>query len=183
MYMSAIKPTEVEKEKLQKFYLATRSLLQDGIIPAICVQRSFEEAVAGFQGKYTWHPTHISPTALVEAVHGSYKNLQRAHGVVGGRLDRYERTMKILQGEMMEFDTWWVFWQEHDSTVLITREEHSSNRKFVFEELVALPDRSHDMFTSSGFSFKFRKKNELAWLRNKLQELSDSVAQDQDNLG
>lgn len=181
--VSAINPTEIEKEKLQKFYLATRSLLQDGIIPAICVQRSFEEAVAGFQGKYTWHPTHISPTALVEAVHGSYKNLQRAHGVVGGRLDRYERTLRILQGDMLEFDVWWAFWQEHDSTVLITREEHSSNKKFVFEELVELPGRSYDMFTSSGFSFKFRKKNELVWLRNKLQELSSSVPTAQDIRG
>ena len=163
--MSADNPTTVEKEKLQKFYLASRNLLQDSIVPEICVQRAFEEAIAGFLGEDNWRPTHISKAAVSEIVEGSYKNVQRAHGVVGDRLDRYDRTLEVLKGDMMEFDDWWAFWKEHDSTVLITKAEHSSNLKFSFDELIPLPDKGLGMFVNSGFSFKLRKKVELKWLK------------------
>lgn len=170
--MSAAAPSNIEKEKLQKFYLAARNLLQDRIIPEICVQRSFEEAIAGFQGADTWRPTHISRSAVAEIVTGTYKNVQRAHGVVGKRLDRYDRTLTVLKGEMMEFDAWWEFWQEHDATVLITKSEHASSRKFTFDELVELPDKTLGMFVNSGFSFKLRKKVEMKWLQEIHENLS-----------
>jgi hypothetical protein len=55
---------------------------------------------------------------------------------------------------------------EHDTTVMITREEHGSGKKFDERELIKLPPENLEMFTSAGFSFKMRKKRELAWLRN-----------------
>jgi hypothetical protein len=172
--MSADNPTTVEKEKLQKFYLASRNLLQDSIVPEICVQRAFEEAIAGFLGNDNWRPTHISKAAVREMVEGTYRNVQRAHGVVGDRLDRYDRTLEVLKGDMMEFDDWWSFWKIHDSTVLITKAEHSANTKFTFEELIPLPDRSLGMFVNAGFSFKLRKKVEMAWIKNTYDSLVSS---------
>jgi hypothetical protein len=169
--MPADNPTKSEKEKLQRFYLASRSLIQDNIVPDVCVQRSFEEAIAGFQGEDVWRPTHISRAAVFEAVEGQVTNIQRAHGVVGDRMDRYDRTLSILRGEEQDFDTWWDFWRKHDSTVLITKAEHSSNRKYTFEELVELPDAALRMFVRSGFSFKMRKKHELKWLRTVAERL------------
>ena len=127
--------------------------------------------MSGFLSENTWRPTHISRVALREAVKGNPKNLQRAHGVVGNRKDRYTRTVEILSKNCKSFEGWWDFYKEHDATVLITKEEHAANRSYVFEELVALPDNSRGMFERSGFSFKMRKKVELAWLRQKLEEL------------
>jgi hypothetical protein len=168
--MSADNPTKSEKEKLQRFYLASRSLIQDNIVPDVCVQRSFEEAIAGFQGEDVWRPTHISILACDEAVNGSIKNIQRAHGVVGDRLDRYDRTLTILKGEEQDFDSWWKFWREHDATVLITKKEHSSNVRFAYDDLIPLPDPSLRMFVRSGFSFKMRKKFEIKWIQTVLEE-------------
>jgi hypothetical protein len=164
-------PTEVEKEKIHQFYLACSSLLQGGTIPAISVQRAFEEAMSGFLAENTWRPTHISRIALREAVCGNPKNLQRAHGVVGNRKDRYARTVEVLSKSYKLFEDWWDFYKEHDATVLITKEEHASNRSYLFDELIELPHPSHGMFERSGFSFKMRKKVEIAWLRTKLAEL------------
>lgn len=163
--MSASNPTDLEKETLQRFYEASRSLISGGVVPVVCVQRSFEEAIAGLSGADTWRPTHISPKAVVEAVEGSSKNLQRAHGVVGDRLDRYRRTLEILTGEPRSFDEWWSFWRYHDATVLITRAEHYMNATFTYEELIEIPADPVDIFTKAGFGFKARKAVELAWIR------------------
>jgi hypothetical protein len=161
-------PTPFEKDLLQNFYVSSRALLAGGVVPAWGVQRSFEEAMSGYMGDEVWRPSHISRSAAHEIMCGSYKNVQRAHGVVGNRLDRYQRTVSILTGEEKAFDSWWSFWKEHDSTVLITRSEHGSNRRFTFEELIEIPREPHVFFVRAGFSFKVRKKVEIAWLKTVL---------------
>jgi len=163
-------PTELEKERIQNFYLACRHLLDGGTIPAICVQRSFEEAMSGFMMEETWRPTHISQEALSEVVHGTHTNIQRAHGVVGDRLDRYDRTIEVLSGPEKKFDEWWEFYRKHDSTVLITKTEHAVDKRFSFEDLVPLPVET-DLFKRGGFSFRFRKKHELKWAKSELEKL------------
>jgi hypothetical protein len=75
-----------------------------------------------------------------------------------------------LLGEQKEFDEWWKFYIEHDYTVLITREEHALNKKFTYEELVPLPLET-DLFKRGGFSFRFRKKHEMKWAKQKLEEI------------
>ena len=162
--MSADSPLESEKTTLQQFYLASRNLLQCGVVPPVCVQRSFEEAIAGFLGNNTWRPTHISYEAARAILAGASKTVQRAHGVLGDRMDRYDRTLAVLQGPLREFDDWWGFYRKHDATVLITRQEHGSNRKFTLDELIEVPWDSRDMFVSAGFAFKVRKKVEMKWL-------------------
>ncbi|NBZ95405.1 MAG: hypothetical protein EBR40_03075 [Proteobacteria bacterium] len=163
--------SDSDKETLQNFYRASRDLLASGLVPPICVQRSFEAASAGFLGEDTWRPTHITAAAMVDAVEGRVSNIQRAHGVFGDRMDRYDRTLAILSGPEQSFDAWWTFYKEHDATVLITKEEHGSGKKFTVEELFELPKWEEGMFTNSGFSFKMRKKVELAWIRAKLEEM------------
>lgn len=154
------------KDKLQQFYLASRDLLNSGVIPSLCVQRSFEEAIAGYMGENCWRPSHVSRAAIKEGVTGTYRNLQRAHGVVEGRLDRFARTIEVLSGEAKDFETWWRFWVYHDRTILITRDEHNENKRFKLDDLIEVPQDSRGLFARGGFSFKMRKKSELAWMRS-----------------
>lgn len=164
------KPSTAEKEALQTFYLSCRNLLNGGIIPPICVQRAFEEVVGGFTMEDTWRPTHISLSALAEAAKGCHTSIQRAHGVLDERLDRFVRTIRVLSGPEKKFEEWWDFYIDHDTTVLITREEHSLNKKFERDDLIPVPQDT-DLFKRGGFSFRFRKKHELKWAKAKLEEL------------
>jgi hypothetical protein len=135
------------------------------------VQKSFEELVYSIVGKDSWRPTHVSPAAVKEYVEGSSRNIQRAHGVLGDRLDRYNRTMLLLMGEERDFDTWWRFFNQHDKTVLITRKEHGSGKKFTEDELIPLPVWNRGMFENSGFSVRLRKKTEGVWLNEQYKLL------------
>lgn len=157
-----------QKRALQEYYLSSRKLLESGVVPAICVQRSFESVMGGVLGEECWRPTHISVGAMAYAVEGLVSDLQRAHGVLEGRKDRYERTLDILSGVEKEFDEWWEYYRHHDATVLITKAEHSSNKKFLEEELVVIPRDGLKLFINSGFSFRFRKKVELQWIKDSL---------------
>jgi hypothetical protein len=185
--MSAADPTPEEAERLQQFYLATRQLLSGSIMPATPIQRSFEEALAGFLGDETWRPTHISPVALRAAACGEHRRLQRAHGVIVGRLDRHERTLSILRGEEQPFEKWWPFFRANDHTVVITREEHAENRRFSLADLVEIPCDDRMLFTRGGFSFRFRKGVELEWVRSVLSAsaASERIGEisDDDNQG
>jgi hypothetical protein len=158
-------PTEIEKENLQKLYLACRGLLQTKIAKDIRIQKSLEETMYGFLGEDSWRPTHITKAAINEILNGSYRNVQRAHGILENKLDRYTRTMSILNGDEKSFDEWYSFYIQHDATVLITRKEHSYNIKFTKEELIEIPQELN-LFGSVGFSFRFRKGNELKWVKS-----------------
>jgi len=157
-------PSEIEKENLQRLYLACRGLLQAKIAKDIRIQKSLEETMYGFLGEDSWRPTHITRTAIIEILNGSYRNVQRAHGILNDRLDRYTRTMTILNGDEKSFDEWYDFYVKNDATILITRKEHAYNVKFIEEELIKIPQEL-DLFGSVGFSFRFRKGNELAWVK------------------
>lgn len=165
------KPVQFEKESLQQFYVACRRLLSQNVVRKIAAQKAFEEAIHGFTNENSWRPTHISRAAAHDAINGNSKNIQRAHGVLKGRIDRYDRTVGLLEGYEQPFEDWWKFYVEHDATVMITREEHGSGKTFEAEDLIELPPHNLGMFTSSGFSFKMRKKVEIAWLRTKLAGL------------
>lgn len=169
--MSALSPTSKEKDALQELYIACRALLRAEISGKIFVQKSFEEMMYGFLGEHAWRPTHTSVEALKEISCGNSKNIQRAHGVLDGRLDRHERTMQILLGPESHFDSWWSFYRFHDSTIFITKNEHSAEKKFQLKELIELPPPETGMFASSGFSFRMRKKFEIEWAKSTLEKL------------
>ena len=158
-------------DQLQQFYLSSRALFALGIVPAINMQRSFDEIVQGAVGAAnTWRATHVSWSALKAVSEGNAKDVQRAHGVLEGRKDRFVRTLSILQGQEQRFEDWWNEWLFHDATVLITRSEHGSGRIFTADELIPLPTDPADIFSTSGFSFRCRKSVEVAW---SIQFLSD----------
>lgn len=159
---------KTQKAAMHEFYLASRKLLNAGVVPPICVQRSFESALSGILGENCWRPTHMSPAAAQEIVRGFASSVQRAHGVLNDRLDRYDRTIQILTSPAQEFEDWWEFYKKHDATVLITREEHSTGRRFVEKELIPIPHDARGLFINSGFSFKMRKKVELKWVKQEI---------------
>lgn len=163
--------TKDQNMLLQDHYRNLRRMLEAGF-PKRGVQKSFEELVYSVVGKDSWRPTHISNEALREYIEGSSRNVQRAHGVVGNRLDRYVRTMNLLEKfPEMVFSAWWQYFTEHDKTVLITRKEHGAGRRFEFEELIPLPDWDNGLFENSGFSVRIRKKTEGVWLHEKYRGL------------
>lgn len=158
-------PTDQEKESLQLFYLACRRLFSQKIVSKASAQKSLDDVLCGFLGCEAWRPTHISVNAAKEILSGNSRNTQRAHGALVGRLDRYDRTVQILEGPELPFDQWWKFFREHDATVVITREEHNSGKVFEKQDLIELPHQTDGMFVTSGFSLRIRKSKEIAWLR------------------
>ncbi len=162
------------KELLHGHYLNLRELLDKGV-PKRGVQKSFEELVYSIVGKDSWRPTHISVEALREYVDGSSRNIQRAHGVLGDRLDRYTRTMQLLEGDQLSFENWWHYFIKHDKTVLITRKEHGAGTMYNESDLIELPQWSAGMFENSGFSVRIRKKTEGVWLHGMYKTLVSSA--------
>jgi len=153
---------------MHEFYLSARKLLSSGVVAPLCVQRSFEAAMAGILDEDGWRPTHMSFSAAEELATGSVSNVQRAHGVLEGRMDRFDRTIRVLTCEEQPFEVWWDFYKKHDATVLITREEHFSNTKFSDDELIPVPWDDLKLFVNSGFSFKARKKVEIKWVKQEI---------------
>lgn len=165
--------TRQQKILLHDHYLNLRRMLTAGF-PKRGVQKSFEELVYSIVGRNSWRPTHISRKALREYNVGSSRNVQRAHGAVGERLDRYERTMNLLSKyPEQDFDSWWAYFTDHDKTVLITRKEHGSGKRFLWEELIPLPEWDEGLFENSGFSVRVRKKTEGVWLKNTYNRLCE----------
>jgi hypothetical protein len=158
---------------LHEHYRNLRKMLRAGV-PKRGVQKSFEELVYSVIAKNSWRPTHVSSAAIQSYVDGNPRNIQRAHGVLGERLDRYERTMILLQGDELPFESWWKFFNDHDKTVLITREEHGSGKKFTEADLLDLPHWDHGMFENSGFSVRIRKKTEGKWLHEQHEKLYET---------
>lgn len=159
-------PTDSQQQALHKFYLSTRELVSKNIVPVRSVQRSLEEVIAGFAGENNWRPTHISHAAVKDLIESRERNVQRAHGALKGRLDRFDRALELLIGPERSFEEWWKFYVLHDSTVLITRAEHGQNKIFEERELIPIPQDSRNMFANSGFKYKVRKNVELLWLKN-----------------
>lgn len=159
-----------QSSALQSFYLSCREMIEQGI-PRRGVQRAFEELVYSVVGKDSWRPTHVSRQALEECVAGNTRAVQRAHGSLGDRKDRFVRTLEILEGPPVEFDAWWGFFLQHDKTILITRKEHGSGKKFTEAELIPTPEWSEGMFENSGFNVRLRKRVEIVWMQDRLNEL------------
>lgn len=158
--------TDEQKKILQEFYRSCRLLVSSGVSSAYFTQRSFEDAIAGVRMEESWRPTHISRLAAVEVAEGRRLNVQRAHGVLFGRIERNERTLRLLTEPERPFDEWWEFFCEHDSTLLVTRKEHSG--KTPLSPMIELPDPALGMFLSRGFKVKLRQTVEVKWIREQL---------------
>lgn len=163
--MHAGKLQTEEREALQSIYLSLRVLIRLGRINRSDAQKSLECSVYGFDVKSTWRPTHITMgAARLAAATGKGKGIQRAHGVLPGRVDRHVRTLALLEGEEQPFEAWWEAFWKADATVLMTKSEHSSGVVLNEADLLPLP-MDGDYFTTQGYGFKMRKKKEVHWLR------------------
>jgi hypothetical protein len=162
---------QIQAKALHSFYLVCREMIQKGI-PRRGVQRSFEELVYSIVDKNSWRPTHISMNALKECINDNRRAVQRAHGAMGDRKDRFVRTLEILEGPVLKFETWWDFFLHHDKTILITRQEHGSGKKFTEDELIPTPDWEKGMFENSGFNVRIRKRVELVWMKERFEEIT-----------
>ena len=152
---------------LHAHYLNMRALWGCPDMPRRGVQGAFESVVYGALGREAWRPTHISPAA-VRAVLDDWPRrgslVQRAHGVLPGRVDRGVRCAQMMEGIERPFEEWWELFVEGDRTVLITRAEHSGGMPMVESDLILLPPPSAGLFVSSGFGVSLHRGREGAWL-------------------
>lgn len=153
---------------LHAHYLNMRALWRCPDMPRRGVQGAFESVVYGALGADAWRPTHISPAA-VRAVLGDWPRrgslIQRAHGVVPGRVDRNVRCAQMMEGGELPLDEWWDLFVRGDSTVLITRAEHRGGRAMDESDLILLPPPDEGLFRSSGFGVAMSARREGVWLR------------------
>ena len=165
-----------KKEALQDFYFSVRELSSLDF-PRRGLQKAFEELVYSFMKKESWQPTHITKAALVEYFEKKDTRLQRAHGVYSDRLERFDRTMEIIEGPERSFSDWWDFFLYHDKTVLMTRSEHSSGIIPGDSDLVEIPSVPTSLFENAGFKAKIRKNVELVWMKKAYKSLEKDSKQ------
>jgi len=158
------------QDSLHDFYLGMRSLVKSGI-PRRGAQRSFEELVYSVIGKEAWRPTHITHQALKEYVEGTNKKIQRSHGSFEDRLERFDRTLELLEGPERSFEEWWDFFMYHDTTVLMTRREHGLGENPSASNMVKTPSFNLGYFQNAGFNARIRKRVEEVWMQQKYQEI------------
>lgn len=134
------------------------------------IQKSFEELLYGYLGKDAWRSTHISPAAVVAIVEGWDSRgslVQRAHGILPGRMDRNIRTASLLEGPELSLDEWWSKFVAGDASILVTREEHIAEVEP--EGLIPVPE---GLFFSSGYSARMALKDEGVWLSAQYEALT-----------
>ena len=159
------------KQALHNHYLTMREFYDIGI-KFSSIQRSFENLL-NLDSKNSWRPTHISLNAAKEIISGNTRNIQRAHGIVPDRLDRINRAKVLFSGPIQKFDEWYKFYCYHDKTILITKLEHNENIKFDYENLIKLPDWNRNMFQCGSFSVNIRKKTEIKWLKENINDFKN----------
>jgi len=151
------------KVGLHDHYLHCRKLLATGF-GVFYTTRIFENI---FYDKTvfdnSWRSTHISAEAiktLLSNKGSSISGVQRCHGIIDNRLDRLVRTRTLLEGAEQSFEDWYVYYREHDLTILLTKKEHQSEK---LSQLYSIPEKLN-LFQASGFGFKKRKSVECVWM-------------------
>ena len=176
-------PTGEQIPLLQAHYITCRQLVASGLFGTPAVIKAFEALPYSVLGALSWRPTHITPTALLSILDdwkGRFASTQRAHGVLGDRVDRHVRTLEILEGPEVPFDTWWATFVAHDATVLVTRREHSGGRRWEERELIALPGPDSGLFWTRGFTVRLTQKGEGAWLTGQRDLAGQMIESGQD---
>jgi hypothetical protein len=162
------RPTAEQIPLLQTHYDTCRALLASGHFSQNAIIKLFEALPYSVLGAHSWRPTHITLAAR-EAILTDwarrFQSVQRAHGVLPGRVDRHVRTLQILQGPATDWETWWESFVSNDATVLCTRTEHSRGDRWTETELIPLPPPETGLFMTRGFTVRLSARGEGAWLR------------------
>jgi hypothetical protein len=124
----------------------------------------------GMSGKNKdfWRVVGITELAFNKIVENDYElpkgtkdnRIQRAH-----IKNRIETSREMLEGPLMDIDTWWKFYLDNDKCVLATASENHSKEPETIKYNVPI-----GLFECSGFSFKV-KSEEVNFLR----ELKEGV--------
>lgn len=166
-------PSPGQSPGIQAHYLALRALVPH--LPLRSLSLSLESVAYGVLGPWSWRPTHASPAAVVAAVEDWPRRgsrVQRAHGVLPGRVDRWERDRDILTGPEEPLPAWWDRFVAADSTVLLAREEHVPGLSLPPAALIPLPPPEEGLFLTSGFGVRLRRRGEGDWLRARYAEIT-----------
>jgi hypothetical protein len=168
MMMKNIRPTDEQIPFLQAHYHNCRDLYASCLFSESSIIKLFEALPYSVLGEDAWRPTHITLAAR-EAILTDwarrFQSVQRAHGVLPGRVDRHVRTLQILQGPATDWETWWESFVSNDATVLCTRTEHSRGDRWTETELIPLPPPETGLFMTRGFTVRLSARGEGAWLR------------------
>lgn len=151
-------------------YLNMRALWRSPDMPRRGVQKGFEELLYGVLGEDAWRTTHVSEGAIRGIVEGWDRRgtlVNRAHGILPGSVDRHVRTAALLEGPELPLDAWWAQFVEGDTTVLITRGEHSGS--LPLSPLVPLPPGG---FKNAGFGVGLSLKREGVWLSGEYERIT-----------
>jgi hypothetical protein len=157
------------KGGLHDHYLHCRKLLKTGF-GVFYTTRIFENIfydMTVFDN--SWESTHISEDAIKRLLSNpgsTITGVQRCHGIVNGRLDRLVRTRTLLEGHEQPFNEWYHYYRKHDLTVLLTKEEHRSEKPGKLHVIPA----PLKLFQASGFGFKKRKRIECVWMKKILSQ-------------
>ena len=166
-------PSQSAAPGVQAHYLALRSLV--GTLPLRPLSLSLEAVAYGILGPWSWRPTHISHAATVAVVEDWPRRgsrVQRAHGTLPGRVDRWERDRDILTDPEEPLPVWWDRFVAADSTVLLARSEHVPGLSLSPAHLIPLPPPAEGLFLTSGFGVRLRRRGEGDWLRARYTEIT-----------
>ncbi|PQO87268.1 hypothetical protein C5614_31190 [Massilia phosphatilytica] len=159
-------PDEETEDFIYRVYLLLRAAPSN--VSKWARQLSLESAASCAD---SWRVIGISEKALREiAAAGKKTNQQRGHWFA--REQRYGALFGE-QTKVMDRNAFISFFFEHDTTVIIAKEQNNSGGDYrTWGKIVPVPT---DLFPISGYSFGVRQRKEMPWIREQVAKL-DAVA-------
>ena len=158
-------PSTAQQSLMHQFYCLIHS---SGF--ALSKKRTLMTSVMGYE-KWSWRVVGISEEAIrAIAKHGYRKpprTLARDH--VKPRAETYT---KIFEGDLMPLEEWWLWVWEHDKTVLMTNQEHTSRSISRVYEI----DWTLGLFQCAGLAgWSQTKAKEGTFLKNLVDQYQISI--------
>jgi hypothetical protein len=157
------RPVEVDPAKgdfLHQLYLMLRDA--PPTVTAWAKQRAFECAA---DSKFAWRVIAITENALRRiAVNRNNDHIARGHPF--SRKDRFETLFDKGNPVLSKDEVLRIFF-EHDTTVLVTKEENNQHGVAHWSDLHEVPE---DIFTSVGLAVYVRKRTDLPWVNKVLKD-------------
>jgi hypothetical protein len=97
-----------------------------------------------------WQITGITLEALKKFKENDFKRKSRMGINRSHKVDRHKTYTTMLEGPIMDCDTWWKFYTENDKTVLATSSENNTN---TFSKIFPIK-KQDNLFKSTGFAWR-----------------------------
>ena len=111
-----------------------------------------------------WQVVGITENALHVFAEHDFKRVSRMGINRSHLVDRVKTYTTMLEGPLMELDTWWKFYRDNDTTILATSSENMSNG---FSKIYDI-DTELGLFKSHGFAWR-HKEPEINFLKETIQ--------------